>query len=84
MAAAVFALFAIIYSFGGVGGETGLTAAQAHSVTALVKGIGDPVVFFVALVFGMPALYQQRACHDHWHRHASSHWAWPWRLCLAA
>lgn len=52
VAAAVFALFAIIWSFGGVGGETGLTAAQAHSVTALVKGIGDPVVFFIALVLG--------------------------------
>jgi uncharacterized oligopeptide transporter (OPT) family protein len=52
VAAAVFALFAIIWSFGGVGGDTGLTAAQAHSVTALVKGIGDPVVFFIALVLG--------------------------------
>jgi uncharacterized oligopeptide transporter (OPT) family protein len=52
VAAAVFALFAIIWSFGGVGGETGLTAAQAHSVTALVKGIGDPVVFFIAMVLG--------------------------------
>jgi uncharacterized oligopeptide transporter (OPT) family protein len=52
VAAAIFALFAIIWSFGGVGGETGLAAAQAHSVTALVKGIGDPVVFFIALVLG--------------------------------
>lgn len=50
--AAVFALFVIIWSFGGVGGETGLTAAQAHSVTALVKGIGDPVVFAIAMVLG--------------------------------
>lgn len=50
--AAVLALFAVIRQFGGVGGETGLTAAQAHSVAAMVSGIGDPVVFATALVLG--------------------------------
>lgn len=49
---AVAAFFAVIYQFGGVGGETGLTAAQAHSVAAMVSGIGDPVVFSVSLVLG--------------------------------
>ena len=50
--AAIFGLFVLILQYGGVGGETGLTAAQAHSVTALVSGIGDPVVFGIALVIG--------------------------------
>lgn len=50
--AAIFGLFVLILQFGGVGGATGLTAAQAHSVTALVSGIGDPVVFGIALVIG--------------------------------
>lgn len=50
---AVLALFAVIYQFGGVGGDTGLTAAQSHSVAALVSGIGDPVVFVTALVLGI-------------------------------
>ncbi len=49
---AVLALFAVIYQFGGVGGDTGLTAAQAHSVAAMVSGIGDPIVFTTALVLG--------------------------------
>ncbi|MDD2522589.1 MAG: OPT/YSL family transporter [Anaerolineaceae bacterium] len=51
--AAVFGLFVLILQYGGVGGETGLTAAQAHSVTAMVNGIGDPVVFGLALLVGV-------------------------------
>jgi uncharacterized oligopeptide transporter (OPT) family protein len=51
--AAVFGLFVLILQYGGVGGNTGLTAAQAHSVTALVNGIGDPVVFGLALLVGV-------------------------------
>lgn len=50
--AAVLALFAVIYQFGGVGGDTGLTAAQAHSVAAMVSGIGDPIVFTTSLILG--------------------------------
>lgn len=50
--AAIFGLFVLILQYGGVGGETGLSAAQAHSVTAMVNGIGDPVVFGVALLIG--------------------------------
>ncbi len=50
--AAVFALFVLISQFGGVGGDTGLSAAQAHSVTAMVQGIGDPVVFAIAVLLG--------------------------------
>jgi uncharacterized oligopeptide transporter (OPT) family protein len=48
----VIALFAVIVRYGGVGGDTGLGAAQAHSVAAMVGGIGDPVVFATALLIG--------------------------------
>lgn len=48
----VIALFAIIYQYGGVGGETGLSAAQAHTVSALLNGVGDLRVFLVALIIG--------------------------------
>ena len=47
-----FALVAIIWQYGGVGGDTGLSAAQAFSVTAMVQGIGDPLVFVLALIIG--------------------------------
>lgn len=49
---ASIALLAIIYSSGGVGAAAGLPAAQAHSVTAMVSGLGDPVVFAIAAVVG--------------------------------
>ena len=47
---AVLGLFAVIYSFGGVGGSTGLSAAQAFAVTGMVKGLGDPFLIFGTLV----------------------------------
>lgn len=49
---ASIALLAIIYSRGGVGIETGLPAAQAHSVKAMVAGLGNPVIFAVAALIG--------------------------------
>ncbi|MEA4889828.1 MAG: OPT/YSL family transporter [Clostridiaceae bacterium] len=53
---ASLAMFAVIYQYGGVGGSTGLSAAQAFSVTAMVNGIGDNFVFLVAALLGC-ALY---------------------------
>lgn len=50
---AVFGLFAIIISYGGVGGDTGLTAAQAHTVTAMIDGIAEVPAFSIALVLGL-------------------------------
>jgi putative OPT family oligopeptide transporter len=50
---ATLAMFAVIYQYGGqFGGDTGLSAAQAHSVAALVSGIGDPFVFLIAMILG--------------------------------
>lgn len=49
---ASLAIFAVIYQYGGVGGDTGLSAAQAFSVNAMVSGIGDPFVFLVAALLG--------------------------------
>lgn len=46
------ALFAIINQFGEVGAGTALPAGQAVGVTAMIKGIGDPVVFGVAAAIG--------------------------------
>lgn len=60
---ATIAFLAIIYSAGGVGQAAGLPAAQAHSVTAMVQGLGNPVLFLIAAVagcgltlFGIPAM----------------------------
>lgn len=57
------AILAIIAQFGGVGGQTGLTAVQAHTVTSMIGGIGNPIVFFtsaflglVLYLHGMPAM----------------------------
>lgn len=50
---ALLALFALLYQHGTVGPDTGLTAAQAFSVTSMVNGIGSPLVFTVALVIGL-------------------------------
>ena len=52
VAACVVALLLLISQYGGVGGDTGLSAAQAHSVTAMVQGIGDPVIFAIAALLG--------------------------------
>ncbi|HZK42054.1 MAG TPA: OPT/YSL family transporter, partial [Clostridia bacterium] len=49
---ASIALLAIIYSRGGVGMEVGLPAAQAHSVTAMVAGLGNPILFAIAALIG--------------------------------
>ena len=49
---AVVALFAVIYQYGGVGGETGLSAVQAHTVSSLLNGVGDLKVFSVAALIG--------------------------------
>jgi uncharacterized oligopeptide transporter (OPT) family protein len=46
------AILAIIYSRGGVGVDAGLPAAQAHSVAAMVQGIGDPAFFIIGAVAG--------------------------------
>lgn len=46
------ALFAIINQFGEVGAGTALPAGQAVGVTAMINGIGDPVVFGVAAAIG--------------------------------
>lgn len=46
------AFLAIIYNAGGVGAETGLPAAQAHSVSAMVQGLGNPILFAVAALIG--------------------------------
>ncbi len=46
------AILAIIYSAGGIGAEAGLPAAQAHSVAAMVQGIGDPAIFIIGAVAG--------------------------------
>ena len=60
---ASIAFLAIIYSAGGVGQGAGLPAAQAHSVAAMVQGLGNPVLFLIAGVvgcgltlFGIPAM----------------------------
>ncbi|HHX19104.1 MAG TPA: peptide transporter [Clostridiaceae bacterium] len=49
---ASIAILAIIYSAGGIGAEAGLPAAQAHSVAAMVQGIGDPAFFIIGAVAG--------------------------------
>lgn len=49
-------LFAIINQFGEVGTGTALPAGQAVGVTAMINGIGSPLVFGVAAIIGA-ALY---------------------------
>lgn len=58
---ASLALFAIINQFGEVGSKTSLPAAQAVGVSAMINGIGNPVVFGIAVgvgailyLFGLP------------------------------
>ncbi|TCL58318.1 putative OPT family oligopeptide transporter [Hydrogenispora ethanolica] len=46
------AMFAVIGQFGGVGADKGLPAGQAFAVSQMVGGIGDPLVFGVALAAG--------------------------------
>ncbi len=45
-------LFAIINQFGEVGAGTALPAGQAVGVSAMINGIGSPVVFCVAVAIG--------------------------------
>lgn len=47
------AMFAIIGEFGGVGADKGLPAGQAFAVSQMVKGIGNPTVFFIAVIVGV-------------------------------
>lgn len=49
---ASLALFAIINQFGEVGSGTSLPAAQAVGVSAMINGIGSPVVFGIAAGIG--------------------------------
>ncbi len=49
---ASLALFAIINQFGEIGKDTALPAGQAVGVTAMINGIGDPVVFGIAALIG--------------------------------
>ena len=49
---ASLALFAIINQFGGVGAGTALPAGQAVGVSAMINGIGSPVVFGIAAGIG--------------------------------
>ncbi len=49
---ASLALFAIINQFGEVGSETALPAAQATGVSAMINGIGNPIVFGIAVGIG--------------------------------
>lgn len=50
---ASLALFAVIGQFGGVGPGQELPAGQAFAVSQMVEGIGNPVVFWVALGIGV-------------------------------
>jgi putative OPT family oligopeptide transporter len=49
---ASLALFAIINQFGEVGAETALPAGQAVAVSAMINGIGSPVIFGIAVGVG--------------------------------
>ena len=44
---------ALASGYGGFGPEFGLPAAQAQSVTAMISGIGNPLVFIIAAVIGI-------------------------------
>jgi uncharacterized oligopeptide transporter (OPT) family protein len=50
---ATASMFAVINQFGGVGAEKGLPAAQAFAVSQMVKGIGNPLVFWAAIITGI-------------------------------
>lgn len=49
---ATLAMIALITRYGGVGNEYGLPAVQAFAVTQMVHGIGDPLVFGIAMGIG--------------------------------
>ena len=49
---ATLAMIALITRYGGVGNEYGLPAVQAFAVTQMVHGIGDPLVFGIAVAIG--------------------------------
>ncbi|MDD2364206.1 MAG: OPT/YSL family transporter [Eubacteriales bacterium] len=50
---ATLALVALASRYGGFGPEFGLPAAQAQSVTAMIAGIGNPLVFIIAALVGI-------------------------------
>ncbi|NLC88754.1 MAG: peptide transporter [Clostridiaceae bacterium] len=50
---ATLAFVALASGYGGFGPEFGLPAAQAQSVTAMISGIGNPLVFIIAAVIGI-------------------------------
>ncbi|MPM14421.1 hypothetical protein SDC9_60783 [bioreactor metagenome] len=50
--AAVFAMLAVISTYGGIGAEHGLSAGQAFAVTELMGGIDNKTLFFTALAAG--------------------------------
>ena len=50
---ATLAMFAVIGQFGGVGPGLDLPAGQAFAVSQMVGGIGEPLVFWVALGIGV-------------------------------
>jgi putative OPT family oligopeptide transporter len=50
---ATLAMFAVIGQFGGVGPGLDLPAGQAFAVSQMVDGIGEPLVFWVALGIGV-------------------------------
>lgn len=54
---AAAAMFAVISQFGEVGPGTQLPAGQAFAVSQMVSGIGDPLVFGIAVLIGV-LLYQ--------------------------
>lgn len=49
---ATLAMIALITRYGGVGNEYGLPAVQAFAVSQMVHGIGDPLVFGIAMGIG--------------------------------
>ncbi len=48
----VLALFAIIASHNGFGSDSTLSAAQAHTVSAMINGIGSIPVFVISFIIG--------------------------------
>ena len=50
---AAISVLAIVAQYGGVGDSSGLSAVQAHTVTSMIDGIGNPVVFVAAAFLGL-------------------------------
>ncbi len=49
---AALAMFAVVGQFGGVGLDKGLPAGQAFMVSQMINGVGEPVVFGIAIAIG--------------------------------